>query len=55
MAKVNILSYWLKKKKGQGSRHGLAEVNLNSIHKDVDSIPGLVQWGKDLLLLWAVV
>lgn len=26
--------------------------NLNSIHKDVDSIPGLVQWVEGLELLW---
>ena len=26
--------------------------NLSSIHADVSSIPGLVQWIKDLVVLW---
>ena len=34
---------------------GSAVTNLMSTHKDVDLIPGLTQWAKDLALLGAVV
>ena len=37
----------LKAKGSQSSRHGTAETNPTSIHRDVGSIPGLTQWGKD--------
>ena len=29
--------------------------NLASMHEDVGLIPGLTQWAKDPVLLWAVV
>ena len=35
----------------RSSRHGVAETNPTRIHEVVDSIPGLAQWIKDLVLL----
>ena len=38
-----------------GSSHrGSAGTNPTSIHKDVGLIPGLTQWVKDPVLLWAL-
>ena len=38
-----------------GSHCGSVVRNPISIHKDVSSIPGLIQWIKDPVLSWAAV
>ena len=46
-AKVEVL----KKTKNRSSHRGEAEMNLTRNHEVVGSIPGLIQWVKDLALL----
>ena len=48
---------WGKALKNQSgsSRHGKVEMNPTRNNEVVGSIPGLPQWVKDLVLLWAVV
>ena len=36
----------------RSSSCGAVEMNPPSIHEDTGSIPDLVQWAKDLMLLW---
>ena len=45
----------LKKSKSRSSHSGSAVTKLTSIHEDLGSIPGLVQWAKDPMLLEAVM
>ena len=42
---ANISQYFFKKF-FWSSHHGVVERNLTSIHEDVGSIPGLIQWVK---------
>ena len=39
----------------RSSHHGSVEMILTGIHGEAVSIPGLTQWVKDPVLLWAVV
>ena len=45
----------LRNRKIRSSCHGSVVINTTRIHEVLGSIPGLVQWVKDLALPWAVV
>ena len=49
-----IISWILKVNVGS-SHCGSAEINSTSTHEDAGSIPGPIQWVKDLALLGTVV
>ena len=41
---------WFDKDYQRSSHYGSVVKNPTSIHEDMDSIPGLIQWVKDLAL-----
>ena len=41
-----------KQVQGRHSRRSSTVTNLTRLHEDVGSIPGLVQWIEDVVLLW---
>ena len=43
-----------KKRDTRSSHCGSVVAGLTGVHEDVGSIPGLAQWVKDPVLLWAV-
>ena len=48
-------NYFTINKVSRSFHHGSVVMDPASIHEDVGSIPGVPQWVKDLVLLWAVV
>lgn len=49
---TNVKRNEYKEKHIRSSRHGTAEMNPTSIHKDAGSIPGLAQCAAVPALLW---
>ena len=55
LSRISIQQKAPLRMKVRSSRCGTAETNPISFRKDVGSLPGLAQWVRDPVLLWAVV
>ena len=52
---LSIVNIWNRKRPGAVPGRGTAETNPTRNHEVEGLIPGLAQWVKDTVLLWAVV